>query len=75
MVHMEHPIDQPIKALSVYEGESGSEFYEVGKFDVTRIEATTKSGMASDIPYFRVWKGDKAHSEHCQHRVLGVYFE
>ncbi len=70
----EHPIQQPIRAVSVYEGEMGSEYYEVGRNGITRIEATTKSGMYGHIPYIRVWKGDTAHSEHCQHNVIGVYF-
>ena len=76
MPHPEHPVEQPIKALSVFESEGGGEYYEVGRADVTKIEPTTKSGGEYvSIPYIRVWKGDRVHSEHCQHRVMGVYFE
>lgn len=72
----EHPITQPIRALSVFENETSSEYYEVGKNGVTKIEAVEKSGMHSHIPYIRVWKGDDfCHSEFCQHNVLGVYFD
>lgn len=42
---------------------------------VTRIEAFTKSGMHSDIPYVRIWAGDRAVAEFCQHQIVGVYFK
>lgn len=74
MTIVEHPVEQPIRAVSVRETDAGSEYYEVGRDGVTLIEAATKSGMYADIPYVRIWKGEKCHSEHCQHNVLGVYF-
>ena len=48
--------------------------YTVGRSGVTRIEACTKSGMHADIPYVRVWKGEIAAAEFCQHQIQGVYF-
>lgn len=42
---------------------------------VTRIEAFTKSGMYSDLPYVRVWCGDSPVAEFCQHNIVGIYFK
>lgn len=70
----EHPINQPITAITVFEFEGGAEVYTIGRGGVTRIEATTKSGLHSDIPYVRVYKGELAVAEFCQHNILGVYF-
>lgn len=69
----EHPVAQIITGLDVETG-AGLVAYEVGVWGVTRIEATTKSGLHADIPYLRVWKGDLAVAEFCQHGVVGVYF-
>ena len=66
----EHPIKQQIRSVSVYDGHQ----YEVGRCGITRIEACTKSGMHADIPYIRVWCGNLAISEFCQHNIIGVYF-
>lgn len=66
----EHPVKQPIRRIF-----SGGDWYTVGFNGVTRIEATTKSGMYADIPYIRVWGGDKCLAEFCQHSIDGVYFE
>lgn len=49
--------------------------YTVGQRGVTRIEAFTKSGMHSEIPYVRVWAGDHPVAEFCQHQIVGVYFK
>ena len=67
----EHPINQEIFYITVDE----SDVYRVGLDGVTRIEATIKSGMHADIPYVRVWKGDVAFAEFCQHNIIGVYFK
>ena len=73
----EHPINQPIRTLCVWSSSSGEahETYQVGIKGVTRIEATTKSGLHADMPYIRVWAGDAAIAEFCQHNVQGIYFE
>lgn len=71
----EHPIEQPILAVSVIDREDEQEYHRVGMHGVTRIEATTKSGMHADIPYVRVWRGDECAAEYCQHNIIGVYFE
>lgn len=78
----EHPINQPIKRITVWNGTEGlvevgayePEGFAVGHDGVTLIEACTKSGMHSDIPYVRVWRGDEAVAEFCQHAIVGVYF-
>lgn len=73
----EHPVAQPIKAVDVFDGnyEAGLVIgsFEVGR-NCTRIEATTKSGMHADIAYVRVWSGDTAIAEFCQHNIAGLYF-
>jgi hypothetical protein len=61
--------------IVVVENEREREVYQVGHAGVTKIEATVKSGEYSHIPYIRVWKGEFAHSEFCQHGLVGVYFE
>lgn len=75
---IEHLDGQTIAAITVIEGTSPDGYcYEghcVGAKDVTRIEAFTKSGMHADIPYVRVWKGERPHAEFCQHNIVGVYF-
>lgn len=70
----EHPIHQPIREIDVFLSDEGSICYRVGWYDVTRIEACTKSGLHADIPYIRVWKGDVCEGEFCQHNIIGVYF-
>ncbi len=74
----EHPIDQPISGVDVIDGgdsQGGATYgsYVVGR-NCTRIEATHKSGMYCAIPYIRVWDGEKAIGEFCQHNLAGVYF-
>ncbi len=34
-----------------------------------------KSGSMAEIPYVRVWAGDVARSEHCQHKCLSIYYK
>lgn len=74
MPSFEHPIEQPIKSVTVVEYENGYESYTVGSNGITKIEACTKSGMHADIPYVRVWKSDICIAEFCQHNIQGVYF-
>lgn len=75
MASTEHPVAQTISSATIGEWDGGYEFYAVGRNGVTRIEATTKSGMHADIPYIRVWQGDVCLMEVCQHNILGVYFD
>lgn len=49
--------------------------YQVGSNGVTHIEAMTKPGPHCNIPYVRVWAGDHAVAEFCQHNIVGVYFK
>jgi hypothetical protein len=72
----EHPVEQRIVRVDIANiGNENEEYYQLGVNGVTRIEATTKSGMYADLPYVRVWKGDFALCEFCQHNIAGVYFE
>ena len=83
MARSEHPVAQDIDHIVVAHGTEGlvevgaryPEAYRVGYDGVTRIEACTKSGMHAAIPYVRVWKGDVAVGEWCQHQIVGVYFK
>lgn len=70
MENVEHPVQQPIRALIVAESCD----FVVGRSGVTRIEACIKPGMYSNIPYVRVWKGDTCAAEFCQHSVIGIWF-
>jgi len=70
----EHPIDQPITHIDVYIHDGESAGFVVGADGVTRLEATTKSGLHADIPYVRVWRGDECAAEFCQHNIVGVFF-
>lgn len=70
----EHPISQPIHAITICAHPEAEETYIVGITGVTRIEACTKSGLHADLPYVRVWKGDVCKAEFCQHNIVGVYF-
>jgi len=72
----EHPVEQEIEHILIWQVPDNSEshFYAIGN-NCTRIEACTKSGMYANIPYVRVWKGDVAVAEFCQHQIVGVYFK
>jgi hypothetical protein len=78
MSNQNHPAAQVIGQIVVrtydpinFTGES----YEVGQDGVTRIEACTKCGSYADVPYVRIWKGETAFAEFCQHNIIGVYFK
>jgi hypothetical protein len=72
-----HPVAQTISRIDVLTNDDGEvEFFAVGGASgVTRIEQTYKPGMHAHIPYVRVWKGDVAVAEFCQHSLIGVYFQ
>lgn len=80
----EHPVDQDIDYIVVSHGVESvegvasmpvTEGHRVGFDGVTRIEACTKSGLHADMPYVRVWRGNHAVAEFCQHNIIGVYFK
>jgi hypothetical protein len=66
---------QEIAAIQIDTIPESQASYAVGRNGVTRIEAFTKSGMYSEIPYVRVWRGDALAAEFCQHNIVGVYFK
>lgn len=72
----EHPVRQVIMGIAINApaDERDAEQYHLGHNGVTRIEACTKSGSMASVPYVRVWKGDVAYAEFCQHNIVGVYF-
>lgn len=74
-----HPIQQPIKAIVVrwhdYQHDAEGVMWRVGDNGITRIEATMKNGEYAHIPYLRVWRGDVAVAEYCQHAVMEVLFD
>ena len=55
--------------------DGGEESFTVGSGGVTKIEKTYKSGMYSNIPYLRVFKGSEIVAEMCQHNVTLVGFK
>lgn len=63
-----------VNVYNPFEGDGGESFH-VGHGGVTQIEAFTKSGMHSNIPYVRVWCGDQPKAEFCQHNIVGIYFK
>lgn len=70
-----HPVYQGIKELVVYDTDTTRWGFAVGEKGVTRIEQCYKAGEYVHIPYFRVWKGDKAFAEFCQHKIVGIIFD
>ena len=70
----EHPVQQSIREIDVFLAGEDLHYFSVGKAGVTRIEATTKSGLHADVPYVRVWAGESCLAEFCQHNIIGVYF-
>lgn len=80
----EHPIEQEIESIVIHYGVETVVGvascpviigHTVGEDGVTWIEACTKPGMHSYIPYVRVWRGDVCVAEFCQHSIVGVYFK
>lgn len=74
-MNAEHPVEAEISIIQIDTIPGVESQYSVGFNGVTRIEACTKSGMHAYIPYVRVWKGDDAVAEFCQHNIVGVYFK
>lgn len=71
----EHPVQQPISEIDTFiDADHEAAGFKVGRNNVTRIEACTKSGLHANIPYVRVWAGDHCVAEFCQHNIVGVYF-
>ncbi len=72
----EHPIKQVIMSITINAtaDQRDAEQYCLGYDAVTRIEACEKAGAMAMVPYVRVWKGDVAYAEFCQHNIVGVYF-
>lgn len=67
----EESVNQTIEHTVIDHNETS---YTVGRDGVTKIEACTKSGMYSHIPYIRVWADEICIAEFCQHNIVGVYF-
>lgn len=78
-----HSVKQEIESITIWNGNQGlvefgaseAEAYRVGYDGVTRIEACFKPGLHANLPYVRVWKGDVAVGEFCQHNIVGLYFK
>ena len=71
----EHLDGLEIGGIQIDNIPQGHGAYWVGRSGVTRIEAFTKSGMHANIPYVRVWIGEDATAEFCQHNIIGVFFK
>lgn len=71
----EHPVTgQEISTIYWLAPEGVCPYLCVGYEGVTRIEKTTKSGMHANIAYVRVWAGEQAVGEFCQHQLTAVFF-
>lgn len=69
-----HPVPQEIIATQLPCDEHGNPIdYVVGR-NCTVIEACSKSGEYSDIPYLRVWLGKRCVAEFSQHKASFVLF-
>lgn len=62
-------------AVSVSETNHGSEFYEVGKNNVSSIEWGSTDGHMAALATVRVFKDGALSSEHPFSNVLGVYYD
>ena len=73
-----HEVNQPIREVVVryhdYQGGMCGLAYCVGMDGVTRIEACAKHGEHCNIPYLRIWSGERCIAEFSQHSVAGVFF-
>ncbi len=73
-----HAVKQPIREVIItyddYQNHVIGLAYCVGMDGVTRIEPCLKSGEYSNIPYLRIWSGDRCVAEFCQHKVAAVHF-
>ena len=66
---------EKLQSVSVFENENQSEYYEVGKNDVTAIEWGEVCGHMAMIDTVRVFKNGAIYSEHPFTSCLGVCFE
>jgi hypothetical protein len=71
MTEFEATKNQEIQSIT---DMAGADAYRVGRYGVTRIEQCEKSGMYANIPYIRVWSGEKVLAEMCQHNIICITF-
>lgn len=50
-------------------------WYAVGHGEFTKIERISHGALHCDIPYIRVWKGEKIEGEFCLHQIVGIICE
>ena len=62
-----------VLVMAPIEGDEGIG-WRVGYRGVTRIDFTEKTGVYSNIPYIRVWKGDALFAEYARHKCVGVEY-
>ena len=65
----------PLKAVHVVSDDSGDEYYEVGKRDVTDVRWGETSGHMFFLKTIIVYRNGKPHSEHIFSNVVGVYYK
>ena len=68
------PIESIVVVWDDHERSIGGIAWMVGVDGVTSIEATQKDGEYASIPYVRVWRGEHAAAEYCQHALREVRF-
>lgn len=69
-----HPRQERLQAISVFESAHASEYYEVGKNDVTEIRWSRTMGVGDYCDTVQVFKNGILSSEHPFCNCLGVYF-
>lgn len=65
----------PIAEVLIGDLGEGMETAKVGRGACTRIERASYPGLHADIPYVRVWGGDRLIAEFCLHQIVGVVME
>ena len=67
-------VAQPISAITIHHSESVYVGHTVGDQGVTKIELVDKPGLHCNLPYVRVWAGDRCIGEWCQHGIVGIEY-
>lgn len=63
------------KAIISRTNEDEESYRVGGPSGVTKIEATVYPGPHNNIPYIRLYKGDKIFADFCLHNIIGIYFD
>lgn len=66
----------PIKEISFHcDSDQSLSWFVVGRDGVTKIERIEKNGEFCMIPDVRVWRGEVAAADFCEHHLQGVFYQ